>query len=318
MSTTSPSNKTDPSTEDQSRAASRWRGLFLRSVIVLVLVIVAAAGTVYAVTESRMSKTYEVEPVPLDVEPTAAMVDRGKRLATFRGCRDCHGPNLVGRLVADGMPVMRLAGPNITPGGVTKNYSDKDWARSIRHGVRPDKTPIRFMPSYEWTELSHQDLAAIIAYAKAVPATDEPATPFEVGPLGRVLYLAGELPLLPAETIDHTAKPADPVPGATVEYGGYLSTGCTGCHGEHFSGGSIPGVPPDWPAAPNLTAHASGLEKWTFEDFKVALRKGKRPDGTEIREEYMPWRYIGESSDQDLEALWKYARSLEPLATGNR
>lgn len=30
---------------------------------------------------------------------------------------------------------------------------------------------------------------------------------------------------------------------------------CTGCHGAHFGGGAIPGAPPDWPAARNITPH---------------------------------------------------------------
>jgi mono/diheme cytochrome c family protein len=185
----------------------------------LVGLVAIGAATVYAVTESRMSQTFEVEPVPLEVSPAASLAKRGKEIATFRGCRDCHGPNLTGRLVTDGMPVMRLAGPNITPAGVTRDYDDRDWARTIRHGVRPDGTPVLFMPSYEWTELSHEDLAALIAYAKSVPAVEASGETFAVGPLGRVLYLAGELPLIPAETIDHSVKPAAPPPGESLTPG---------------------------------------------------------------------------------------------------
>jgi mono/diheme cytochrome c family protein len=285
------------------------------------LVAIAGLGVAgaFGVTSSRMNKTYDIDPVPLKVKPSPDLVERGKELATFRGCRDCHGKDLAGRLVGDNMPVMRLAGPNITPGGAVEDYTDEDWARAIRHGIGADGKPLRFMPSYEWTELSHRDLAAIISYARSVEAKpDAVEKGFAVGPVGRLLYLAGELPLLPVEMIDHDAKPASPERGPTAAYGQYLSSACTGCHGMGLSGGKIPGVPPDWPAASNLTAHESGLKDWSFEDFETALRTGKRPDGSTINEQYMPWKLIRESSDEDIRALWKYTRKVDPKPTGNR
>lgn len=283
---------------------------------VIVVAIIGLVGTGFAVSDSAMNKVYSVKAIALEVEPSPELVERGRELATYRGCRDCHGENLAGRIVADDMPVMRLAGPNITPASRVKDYSDHELATLIRHGVRPDGTPVRFMPSYEYVNLSHGDLAAIISYVRSV-APIEGGPTFDVGPVGRALHLAGELPLLPAEFIDHDTKPANPTRGPTVEYGKYLSTACTGCHGSRLSGGPIPGVPPDWPEAPNLTAHESGLESWAFEDFKTALRTGKRPDGSEIQEQYMPWKLAGQSPDDDLLALWKYLRSVQPKAKGS-
>jgi len=296
--------------------ALRWVARILGGLVALIVLVVIV---VFVVSTMALNKTYEIEPTPLAIKPSSDLVDRGKEIATFRGCRDCHGENLEGRLVADAMPVMILVGPNITPGGVTKDYTDEDWARIVRHGIRKDKKPARYMPSYEWTILSHEDMAALISYAKSVPAVSQEAPKFKLGPLGRFLYLIGELPLLPAaDMIDHSAKPATPVPGPTATYGKYLSTGCTGCHGEHLSGGKIPGTPPDWPVAPNLTPHKSGLAEWTKEDFFRSLREGVRPDGEKIQAEYMPWRMIAESSDDDLTALWLYYRSIPAREFGNR
>ncbi len=295
------------------KGLKRW---VFRGVIAVVALILGVVTLVFVTSEMALSKVYAVEPVPLAVKPSASMVERGKELATYRGCRDCHGENLAGRVVADDLPVMRLAGPNITPSSRIKDYSDVDLARVIRHGLQPDGTPVRFMPSYEYTKLSHGDLAAMIAYVRSVPGVDEVGPTFELGPVGRALYLAGELPLIPAETIDHKLKPVNPERAPTVEYGEYLATACSGCHGPEFVGGKIPGVPPDWPIAPNLTAHESGLKTWSFEDFKKALRKGKRPDGTDIQEQYMPWKLAGQSPDDDLLALWKYLRSVDPKPRG--
>lgn len=296
----------------------KWARIVAMVIGGVVLVVGGLVGVAFGVTSSKMSETYDVEPVALAVKPSPALIEKGKAVATFRGCRDCHGEDLSGRVVGDAMPVMVLAGSNITPGGVTRDYTDEDWARAIRHGLRKDKTPIPFMPSFEWTELSHEDLAAIISYARSVPTVEGSGPRFEVGPLGRILYLAGQLPLIPAEIINHDAKPQAPTPGPTAEYGRYLITGCTGCHGEGLSGGPIPGVPPDWPVAANLTQHETGMKDWTFEDFKKTLRTGVTKDGRNIPPEYMPWKFIGQSSDDDLQALWEYTRTVEPKPIGNR
>jgi hypothetical protein len=45
----------------------------------------------------------------------------------------------------------RLASVNLTrgKGGIGQTFSDSDYVRSIRYGVRPDGKPVIFMPS-EW------------------------------------------------------------------------------------------------------------------------------------------------------------------------
>jgi hypothetical protein len=54
----------------------------------------------------------------------------------------------------------------------------------------------------------------------------------------------------------------------------------------------------------NLTPSNERFAAWTREDFLHAVRTGKRPDGTAIDGRYMPWRAIGQSSDEELSALW--------------
>jgi RNA polymerase sigma factor (sigma-70 family) len=103
-----------------------------------------------------------------------------------------------------------------------------------------------------------------------------------IGPDGKpLLFLAGQIPLIPAELIDHDApRPAEPPPGETVAYGEYLAVGCTGCHGPGFSGGTIPGVPPEWPEASNITPdQETGIGSWNRVDFLRAMKECRRPDG---------------------------------------
>lgn len=302
---------------------SRWRRsralrLTVYGVVGMLGLLAVAMGTAYAMSEARLSRRWDVDPVPLAVRPTAELAARGQAIATYRGCIDCHGEDFGGRVFIDAMPVMRLVAPNLTPSGVTADYTDEDWARAIRHGVRPDESPILFMPSQEWTELSHEDLAALIAFLRSVPPIDRTGEPSQVGIVGRALYLTGQLPLVPAEIVDHQASPASPVPGPTAAYGAYLISACTGCHGEHLSGGPIPGVPPEWPEAANLTFHDGGLARWTESDFIEAMRTGRTPSGRMLPADYMPWPFLGRSSDDDLRALYLHLRSLEPRPFGER
>ena len=139
------------------------------------------------------------------------------------------------------------------------------------------------MPSHEYTTMADEDLAAMIAYLKTVPAVDKARGAVAPGPLIRALMLAGQVELA-ADEIDHAApRMASITPAISVEYGAYLAAGCTGCHGANLSGGKIPGTPPDWPAAANLTPHeTAGSSKWTKTQFVEVLRTGQRPDGSKI------------------------------------
>lgn len=300
------------------KSVMKWAGRIVGGLLVLVIVALAA---VYGLSEYRMRKTYEVSPAPLAFQPTPDAVQKGARLAVVRGCTDCHGEKLGGKQFFDEMPVGRLFASNLTSGsgGVGATYTDQDWVRAIRHGVGPDGKPLLFMPAHEFNPMGDEDLGALIAYIKSLPPVENPPTENAVGPLGRVLFLAGQLPLLPVEMIDHDApRKAAPPPGATAEYGAYLATGCTGCHGAGFGGGKIPGTPPDWPAAANLTPDPeTGIGKWTEQDFFRALREGKRPDGRELNP-IMPWKATAQLTDDEIRAVWLHLRSLPAKPLGSR
>jgi mono/diheme cytochrome c family protein len=297
------------------RRVFKWTGIVLGSFVGLVLL---GFAVVYAVSERRMHRTYRVEPPAVAIRSDAQTVARGKHIALTRGCTDCHGENLGGKTFIDAPPMARLFADNLTPGrgGVGKRYRDGDWVRSIRHGVDPAGKPLLFMPSHEYNTLSDEDAGALVAYLKTVPPVDNSLPENSVGPIGRVLYLTGQVPLVPAELIDHKARPrAAPPVGPTAAYGKYLATGCTGCHGQGFSGGEI-GGPPGIPEAANLTPHATGLARWTEQDFIRALREGKRPDGSKI-DDFMPWRTTARMTDDEIRALWAYFRTLPPREKGN-
>ncbi|HEX5169894.1 MAG TPA: c-type cytochrome [Cyclobacteriaceae bacterium] len=67
--------------------------------------------------------------------------------------------------------------------------------------------------------------------------------------------------------------------------------------------------------AANLTPHETGTGNWTFEQFKTAIRKGKYKglEGTRDLLPPMPWQMYRNFTDDDLEAIFTYLRSLPPI-----
>lgn len=249
--------------------------------------------------------------------PESGDLERGRYLYETRGCAECHGANGAGRAFIDS-PEMRIKAPDITVGGATRAYRPEDWERTIRHGVKPDGRPVFIMPSEDYNRLSDADLAALVAHVRSLPAAGGGAMETRLPPPVRIFYGLGMIKDAAAK-IDHALPPQPAVPeGLTVEYGAYVANTCMGCHGEHFSGGKVPGGPPDWPATANLTpGPGSVLPRYPdAASFIAMMRSGKRPDGSTIA--VMPFESFGKLKDQDLGALRLFLASLPPRPAGER
>lgn len=287
----------------------------------LVVLVLACSGVLYAYTQAHLNKKWTVAGHPLTLPTDSAALARGQHLATtISKCSNCHAADFGGTKFIDAMPVARLFSANLTrgKGGVASQLTDLDWERAIRHGVKPDGSVLLFMPSQEFQSFNDEDAAALIAYLKTLPPVDREPGVNSVGPIGRALYAKGDLQLVPAEIVDQSARHPAAVPmGVTVEYGQYIADigGCKGCHGPTLSGGRIPGTPPDWKPAANITP--TGIGHYKEEDFFRALREGKRPGGVPI-DTLMPYRFTKDMTDDEIRALYKYLQTVKPKAFGGR
>ena len=288
----------------------KFLGYVLGGIVVLLLV---AVGSVYALSNRHLHKHYEVAVKPLVIPTDEASIQRGNHIAHTRGCTECHGTDFGGHKVIDDPAMGLMSGPNLTggQGSITQTFNNDDWVRAIRHGVAKDGHAFVLMPSIEFSHFSDDDLGALIAYLKTLPVVDRDRVPITVGPVARALILAGKVQLA-AEHIDHVGLvPPVVIPGVTVEYGRYLASGCAGCHGEQLAGGRIPGGPPSWPHARNLTP-AGDLAKWTEADFFRALKTSVRPDGLKLSP-VMPVAF-GQLNDTEIKALWTYLKTIPAVA----
>jgi mono/diheme cytochrome c family protein len=253
-------------------------------------------------------------------------VERGEYLVRGpMGCGNCHTPmgpegfvmeqELAGRLVEDIPQVFTAYAANITPAGRIADWSDEELARAIREGIRPDGSVIGPpMPFAMYRGLGDDDLAAIVAFLRTLPAVENevPASEYHI-------------PLPPAygPPIESVTAPAR---GVTVEYGAYLAgpvMHCMECHtpmgpqgplldtalgqgGFEFHG------PWGTSVAANLTSSEDGLAGYSDDEIKAMVTQGVRSDGSAMLPP-MPYGYLAQMTPEDLDAIVLYLRSLPPL-----
>jgi cytochrome c553 len=304
--------------------------------VVVVAVAVGAVAFLKSTARARYAKHYEIAvddiPVPFPLNASELQhlgaaadgkdlqalaleraVERGRHyVATRAACAQCHGSDFAGKVMIDNPIMGRWAAPNITRGGVTKSYKGRDWVMIVRHGIKHDGTAAS-MPSRDYTWFSDQEISDIAAYISSLPPVERVAPTTVFGPVFSLLIAKGDIPVS-AEVIDHL-KPRPKYPPAiapTVELGEHLAAICTGCHSSNFAGGPIAGGDPSWPPARNITFHPTGIATWKLADFKTALRKGTRPDGSKIVEP-MPIAYTSKLLDAEIEALYLFLKAQPAL-----
>jgi mono/diheme cytochrome c family protein/cytochrome c553 len=297
-------------------AARKWRRI-RRVLLVLMALPLLVLAALYLRGAQQLGRDYAQVRATL---PTDLVGDpaRGDYLARTRGCRECHGEDLGGRIMVDDRWLLRLVAPNLTR-GAGGAATPRDAARfdlALRHGIGSDRRALVGMPSRAFARISDEEVAHLRAFLRVAPPVQRELPATRVGPLGHVLLAVGAFSL-PAESIAHERAPPARAPElrASVEYGEYLAQGCKGCHGADFRGGLRHG-PPDFPPSANLTPHRDGLASWNQADFERALRDGIRPDGSAIDARAMPVAATRALEPVELEALWAYLSQVAAVPSG--
>lgn len=281
----------------------KWSGMVLAAVLA---VAVSSAGAL--MTAGLVKQHARSAPVPdLKVEATPVRIARGK--AVVDGfCSACHSSSgtLTGGLDIGEhfpMPVGSFVSSNLTPAGRLRRWSDGEIFRAIRNSVDVDGRWLMLMSYTNAGRLSDDDIRAVIAYIRSVPATGEPtpdsagpAQPARPGDAGRGPSPSGK----PVITGSITAPPK----GATFQFGEYILSyqDCRQCHGPRLTGG-VPGQL--GPFGPDLNL----VRDWRLAEFITTMRTGIDPNGRELSGQ-MPWRPIGRMDDEELAAVYEYLTYL--------
>ncbi len=248
------------------RRALKWLGICLLSIFALVVV---AAGYVYIASEALMARTYDVPLTSFQAPDDAEAIEKGRRLATVYGCRNCHSADLEGSVMHDDPNVARITAPNITP--IIKRYSDAELERLIRRGVKQDGKSLWIMPSAMYNQMSDEDVGAIIAYVRTVPERSGVEGGIALRKLGRIGVVMEMVKPAAVDVDNHvyraTSNDADP-----LARGKYLAmTACTECHGANLEGW-------DLAKAPSLVVAAGYSEG----DFTKLMRTGEGVGGRKL------------------------------------
>ena len=222
------------------------------------------------------------------------------------------------------IPPGTFRAPNLTPDKETGigNLSDAEIARALRYMVKHDNKFL--LPVMEFTEMSDEDITAIVSYLRTMEPVRNVVPPSEYSFLGKALLAFGALkPQGPRKT-----PPVAVRPDSTATYGSYIANNvanCLGCHtardlktgaftGPLFAGG-FP-MPAEYAPemegyvfmTPNLTPNkADGvMALWDEETFIQRFQVGRLQPGSP-----MPWEAFALMNEMELKALYRYLISLE-------
>ena len=273
-------------------------------------------------------------PADVAVEDTAAvdsaMVERGEYLVEgIAGCGNCHTPrdedgqliqsqNMAGSYVIE-EPIFTAYAPNITPDLETGvgSWTDDELVRAIREGVHRDGQILGPPMAFEsYRQISDTDINAIVAYLRTVPAVENivPRSQYNVP--------------LPESWGPPLGEVADVSEDDPVAYGAYLAGPlghCMECHtplvdGQFLhervgEGGNFFPRPFGFEfdaISSNITSHQiSGIGAWSDDEIKTSITDGVSRDGRELLP-FMGFSYYNKISDQDLDAIVAYLRTLPP------
>ena len=260
-----------------------------------------------------------------------ALLKRGSALMNgVVACANCHAQRdaqgnpiaalgMSGGMRFDDGPFVAYA-PNITPDKETGigRWSDKQLAKAIREGIRPDGRVIGPpMPIGLYRGMADADLKAIIAYLRAQPAVKNKAAQSDY-----------KMPL-PPNYGPPVGKVIAPPKSDKLAYGAYLSGPlghCVECHTPMVdgrfdfansigAGGFVFKGPWGSSVARNLTPHETGLKNWSDAQITRAVREGVSRDGSPLKPP-MAFGWYRNISDEDMGAIVAYLRSLKPLPLG--
>ncbi len=216
------------------------------------------------------------------------LVSRGEYLARAGDCTACHtvtgGASFAGGYKFS-MPMGTIVAPNITSSeqyGIGR-WSEDDFARAVRQGVRPDGSHLYpAMPYTSYATVTDNDMQALYAYFRTIPAVNE--APADKNDLKFPFNIPGLMGIWNALFADNAPFKADPALTAEQNRGKYLAEGlahCSTCHSprnqmmaedthQFLAGNHVDG----W-LAPNITSDAvSGIGGWSQQELTQYLKTG--------------------------------------------
>ena len=276
----------------------KWAGIGTGAIAIVAL---AAVAFVYIASEQIIARRFLLPASHIHASADPKAIALGLHLVRPYGCADCHRPNLQGTYIPD----FGMRSRNLTQ--LAKTFSDADFDRAIRKGLRPDGTSVaESMPSDSFQYMPDGDLTAILSYIRSLrPAgPDIPAPGYDLKMrVGIVLGMA------------KMVRAWFPLQKLALDLGPRYArarqmamTACGECHGTSLEGQNGPP-----PTPPNLTIVAS----YERADFLKFMRTGKAAGNRELPMMSAVARVrISHLNDAELNALYDYLSARGRKLTG--
>jgi len=307
--------------------------LTLYSVAVIILLIIVVISYI------TLALPNVGAPENIKVELTPSRVARGEYLVNHVAlCVDCHSTRDWAKFAAP-MKSTGIGGggevfdskvgfpgevhvPNITPYNL-KSWTDGELFRAITTGERKDGSAIfPLMPWPYYSKMSREDVFAIIAYIRTLKPVNTTYAKAKLNfPLNILVHT------MPAKATPSTLPPLTD----TVKYGEYVCTmaGCIECHSKSSSGKITPGmefaggheylingiVLRSANITPDKATGIGNMKEADFVDMFKSFKDPAKADSVQ-RGSYqtiMPWYDYAGMTETDLQAIYKYLRTVKPV-----
>ncbi|WP_310498908.1 c-type cytochrome [Sandarakinorhabdus sp.] len=229
-------------------------------IAVLVLTPLAFMAAVFWRSEQYLRSFSLPSAFTAAAPPIAAVLAQGQHVALTRGCYSCHGERLQGAVKpwAGRAVAVNLA-------DYVRRYPIAIFERALRHGIGSNGRALYSMPSFAYTRLRDDEVAALYAWIGQIPVASDPLpgprldlpTRFALA-TGRDVAVPHAVALVPGPRWQGHSDPA-------VRRGEHLAmTICSECHGLSlkadypWASDEGPGLPPP------LTIAAAGYDKAAF------------------------------------------------------
>jgi cytochrome c5 len=209
-------------------AVLKWAGAVAGVVVALAILVPAY---VYLASEATIARRYPLPAIAEPATPTPKSVARGGHVVLVAGCELCHGADLEGRLIGR-QSVLPVYAQNLRL--ASRTMSDGEFERAVRAGIAPDATSLWRMPSANYTFMSEDDLAAMLAFLRAQPPTGHGWPPPAFDANARLAIVEGRL--VPS-VLEAAISPSSLDLGPRYDGGRYIARiSCSQCHGADLSG----------------------------------------------------------------------------------
>jgi cytochrome c553 len=240
----------------------KWAGLVA---VVAIAAYYARPVYVWLASEAIFDRRYTLPRSLIRADKSRDGIARGARLVRLAGCTGCHGANLLGKKFQQPIPIWAS---NLR--ALLRTYSDEDFDRGIRRGLRPDASSLWLMPSQAYVYMRDGDVAALLGYLRALTPSGRESPVPEFDRAAREKIVSGELQ--PIAPLAMGTMPALDL-GPRYSGGRYIAMfACGVCHDTELTGS-------DDGSAPDLDI----VTRYSRAEFFGLMRKGIGPQGQKLR-----------------------------------